>query len=181
MPSLVSQYGAIAVAATLYLLAAAFDARLRRVPNWINLTLLLAGLGWSVGTSAAGEGWAAAARAMGGVILGVAVLYVPFTFRWIGGGDVKLIAASGAWLGPLGCLELLVGSALAGGLLSGAALLFATSQDRRRVRDNLTAVALGAASPGSLQFTQGGPRVPYGIGIAAVAAAMVVRTVIRAG
>ena len=95
--------------ATIY--ASIIDYRERRVPNWLNAALAAAGIlaqysyfGWSgVGTALARLG------------VGFGVLIVPWAMHAMGAGDVKLMAAIGAWFGPL--LTLL--SFAVGGLIGG--------------------------------------------------------------
>jgi prepilin peptidase CpaA len=41
-----------------------------------------------------------------------------FAFRWIGGGDAKLMAAAALWLGAPGLAPLLIWTTLAGGVLT---------------------------------------------------------------
>jgi prepilin peptidase CpaA len=41
----------------------------------------------------------------------------------MGAGDVKLVAALGAWLGPLGAVQLAIAAALAGGLVAIVVML----------------------------------------------------------
>ena len=80
---------------------------------------------------------------------------VMFTFGWIGGGDAKLFAACGLWLGWSALAPFLLWTAMAGGLLS-IVLMIA----RRRV-------AAGPESDGwaARLMTRGAP-VPYGVAIA---------------
>jgi prepilin peptidase CpaA len=87
-------------------LAAASDLRHRRVPNELVLVALVLGLTRGV------------TMGLLGATVGLALLLPLFAVRWLGGGDVKLLAALGAWLGPWGVLVGgLYGIAL-GGLLS---------------------------------------------------------------
>ena len=86
--------------------------RLRRVPNWLTAAGLAAGL-----ACALPGGWRGLALATAGAALGFALL---LPFHWcgaMGGGDVKLMAAFGAFLGPAGILLAAFFAAIAGGLL----------------------------------------------------------------
>jgi prepilin peptidase CpaA len=95
------------------------DVRARRIPN--RLVMIIGGLGvlYSVLAIAPGSG---IARAMVGFALGFA-LWIPFYA--LGMGDVKLFAAASCWLSPSQVLVAALISALAGGILSIAALVLA--------------------------------------------------------
>lgn len=76
--------------------ASFFDIRRRRIPNrFLALACLL---GWLA--SGTMHRWDGLVHSSLGMITGAAC-WLPFwQLRWIGGGDVKLLAALGAWLGP---------------------------------------------------------------------------------
>jgi prepilin peptidase CpaA len=96
-------------------LASWIDYRQRRVPNWLNGALALAG--FIVQGSLFGvEGLQAAFL---GLSVGFGVLIVPWLMGGMGAGDVKLMMAIGAWIGPW--LTLL--SFCVGGLVGGAIAL----------------------------------------------------------
>lgn len=88
------------------------DLRTRRIPNWLTGLLAAAGVAY---TLAAGRGLA---HGFGGILVGF-VIWVPFwLLGWLGAGDVKLVAAAGAWLGPWATVEASVVAALLGAVLS---------------------------------------------------------------
>ncbi|MBH0238455.1 A24 family peptidase [Methylobrevis albus] len=89
-----------------------------------------------------------------GVLVGTFVL---FNFGWIGGGDAKLAAAIVLWLGPSLSLPFFVWTALTGGGLTLALMIF------RRVP--LPAVLLRQPWIARLYSPEVG--VPYGIALAA--------------
>ncbi len=83
--------------------ASVIDYRERRVPNWLNG--LLATLG--IIAQCAYAGWGGLGDALCGLAVGFGMLIVPWAMNGMGAGDVKLMAAIGAWFGPwlafLGC------------------------------------------------------------------------------
>jgi prepilin peptidase CpaA len=155
------------------LAAAAFDVAVRRVPNWLNVSILVAGLAvrGAIGGPEA-VGWGAI-----GVLVGLAIGLVPFALRIVGGGDVKLVAAAGAWLGPVGVVQMIVVGAAGGGVLALIILATGGKELRREVGTNLVgavyarrvpaapergkrqivplAVALGAAAVGVFLYMGG--------------------------
>jgi prepilin peptidase CpaA len=85
----------------------------RRIPNWLVLPYMAAGLvvaGCLHGLR--GVEWSLAGLLAGGVLM--AVLFV---LGGMGAGDVKLCAALGAWIGPSQMFLALVGMGLAGGVM----------------------------------------------------------------
>jgi prepilin peptidase CpaA len=105
-------------AALLVLLVAAalIDSRTVRIPNWLTSAGLLTGLGFAVlGSPSALDG---AAGALGGI--GVALLvFVPlWVVRALGAGDVKLMLAVGAFLGPLGVAQAAILVFVTGGVFA---------------------------------------------------------------
>jgi prepilin peptidase CpaA len=100
--------------------ASVIDLRSRRIPNWLTLPFLVAGLV----TGGVLHGLAGLVRGAAGAGLAVLLLGAFCFLRGMGWGDLKLCAAVGAWIGPgqLG-LALLV-TAVAGGLAAMAALLW---------------------------------------------------------
>ncbi|MGA2496656.1 MAG: A24 family peptidase [Tepidisphaeraceae bacterium] len=103
--------------------AAAADLRLRRIPNWLTLPLMLAGLTQSCTAAAT----VAPLASLLGLLAGGGLSLPMFVWGVRGGGDVKLLAATGTWLGPKGVLLVYLVAAVAGMLL---VLLQCTMQGR---------------------------------------------------
>jgi len=93
--------------------ASAFDIRTRRIPNALTLSAALAGLVFHITTS----GTAGAQLSAGGWATGLFLLLPFFVLGGMGGGDVKLVAALGAWLGASPTFWLVIYAGLAGGVL----------------------------------------------------------------
>ncbi len=94
------------------------DIRTRRIPNYLTLGTALAGLGFQLGC----HGWNGLVSGLLGLFLGLGLLLIPYILEGMGAGDVKALAAMGAWLGPFLTFWLFVYMALAGGLIAVAVL-----------------------------------------------------------
>jgi prepilin peptidase CpaA len=75
-------------------LAAYFDIKERRIPNWV----VLVGFTGGVVLSAL-QGSAQLIFSVASFFIGIVALLIPFAFGWMGAGDVKLFAAVGSLLG----------------------------------------------------------------------------------
>lgn len=103
----------------LVLLAGAYDARYRKIPNWLSLSGLILGLG--INTLFAGwEGLGAATLGFG---LAMSVYTPLYLVRGMGAGDVKLMAAIGAIVGPHEWFGIFIATALVGGVVSLTAII----------------------------------------------------------
>jgi prepilin peptidase CpaA len=94
--------------------AAVIDLRERRIPNWLTLGATAAGLAFHLWTS----GLSGLLFSAGGWVTGVAIFFLPFALGGLGAGDVKLVAALGAWLGWQDTVWLGLYTGAAGGLLA---------------------------------------------------------------
>ena len=91
-------------------IALVIDVRERRIPNWLTGLVFVTGM-----TNAVWNGHpTSVASALLGLAVGVAILIVPFIVNAVGGGDFKLLAAIGTWLGPVATLEAYCIAAVAG-------------------------------------------------------------------
>lgn len=94
-------------------LAAFFDLEWRRIPNWLILLGLIAGLGLN-GIRGLNEFY----LSLLGFALGIALFFIPFAFRWLGAGDVKYLGVIGAFLGPYLLPRVLWYSVVVSGLMA---------------------------------------------------------------
>ncbi|MGH7755067.1 MAG: prepilin peptidase [Vulcanimicrobiaceae bacterium] len=100
------------------------DVRARRIPNLLTGALALAALGF------AGFQGAIAFFTCAGLMVGVLLVgFVAFSLGWLGGGDVKLLAAAGGALGTHDVVAFLLYTAIGGGILAVAVTL-ATGRTR---------------------------------------------------
>lgn len=91
------------MATALALIAAYWDARERRIPNRLTFPAAVIGLLLS-----SLNGWHGLASGLEGLLAGFALLIVPYLLQVQGAGDVKLLAALGAFVGPLQVTRLLL-------------------------------------------------------------------------
>lgn len=107
------------VALAIGFIACITDLRHRRIPNL--LTFGAAGLALVFhGAVAGASGLQDAAM---GWLVGTALFLPFFLLRGMGGGDIKLLAALGAWLGPGDAFWLAIYASLAGGAMAVAVSL----------------------------------------------------------
>jgi len=99
---------------TLLALACVTDLRTRRIPNVLTFSAAAGAVLFHLVTG----GWQAAGWSIVGLFVG-ALLFLPmFALRGMGAGDVKLLAAVGAWLGPGQVAIVALATSLAGGVLA---------------------------------------------------------------
>ena len=90
------------------------DLRTRRIPQVLTLGGATAGFAFHF----ASGGWSGAALSAAGWALGIAIFLAPFALGGLGAGDVKLLGALGAWLGPGDVIWLALYAGVAGGVLA---------------------------------------------------------------
>jgi prepilin peptidase CpaA len=98
----------------LLVIATGVDLHSRRIPNWLVLPFLAAG----VIVNTASHGVKGLGQSTGGIALAVAVTGVLCWLRGMGMGDLKLCAAVGGWIGPGQLVIALVATGIAGGVLA---------------------------------------------------------------
>jgi prepilin peptidase CpaA len=156
----------------LAVVAAVYDLRTGRVPNVLTFGAAAAGFAFS----ALHAGLSGLGTSLLGCLAGF-VLFLPlFALGGMGGGDVKLLAAIGAWIGPMGALQAALWASLAGGVL---AVIVAISSGylREAVRNLFAMVAVwrtvGPSPISDVTLAESrGPRLAYAvpIGIGAIVA-----------
>ena len=112
----ISAVAAVVVA----VIACTTDLRSRRIPNW----LTFGGAGAAVLYHLLFTGSSAALSGVLGWLLGAALFFPLFVLRGMGAGDVKLLAALGAWLGPQTTFFVAFYTTIAGGLMAVLVALY---------------------------------------------------------
>jgi prepilin peptidase CpaA len=95
-------------------LACAYDLRTRRIPN----VLTFGAAGAAVVYHVVESGLIGGAASIGGWLVGAALMVGFYALGGLGAGDVKLLGALGAWLGPVGAVWLVLYTGIAGGVLA---------------------------------------------------------------
>jgi len=159
--------GAVLIALAL---AAREDVLRHRIPNALNATALLLGLG----LAGLAGGWSGFVDSVGGAATGFAVLFPFYLRRGMGAGDVKLMAAAGAYLDPSSAL-LAAAVALVAGVFLAVAVVTRKQAEARLLQEVAPAggaPAVWRAAAAFLSVRQ--ERFPYavaiGIGVAAALA-----------
>jgi prepilin peptidase CpaA len=147
--------------------AAIMDVQQHRIANRLTYPAMLAGLL----LRSFFFGWHGAVTALAGFFLAAGIIFIFYAVRAMGAGDLKLMAAIGAFTGPRNVLLVLVATAIAGGVL---AVIYAVY--RKRLTATLANVgsvmkfhALGGLRTHP-QLNLDNPealRMPYGLAIAA--------------
>lgn len=152
----------------LVVIAMSYDLHSRRIPNWLVAVALIAALPIQIVANGLPIGpiwW------ITGALTGGLLLMPGYLSRMLGAGDVKLMAAVGALLGPRAALEAVLLATAIGGVLA----FFALMRKRRLRRGVAGAMSmLIAMSADSAVTNTEHPRdtglsigsLPYGVAIA---------------
>jgi prepilin peptidase CpaA len=122
------------------IVAAVVDIRTRRIPN--ELTAVMSGLGLAM--AATGISGVHPAAAVAGFVIGMLLMMPGYLLGATGAGDVKLMAAVGAVVGPSLVVTAFLFTAIAGG-----ALAIVVAMRRGRVAAALAGTGRLIASPGA--------------------------------
>ncbi|MGN6320014.1 A24 family peptidase [Trinickia sp.] len=152
----------------LVVIAMSYDLHARRIPNWLVAIALIAALPIQIVANGLPIGpiWWVTGALTGGLLL------MPgYLIRMLGAGDVKLMAAVGALLGPRAALEAVLLATAIGGVLAFFALM-----RKRRLRRGvagamsmLIAMSADSATTSTAHERDAGLTVgslPYGVAIA---------------
>ena len=145
------------------------DAAVRRIPNTVVLTLLLAGVVLhtigptptlqSTGIFSLEPAALGFLKSMAGALIALLVFLPFYAIRALGAGDVKLLSGVGAFAGTAAFLNIALWVLLAGGVL--AVIRLAITGHPRLLMANMTAVMTGQFKPAQTLW-----RMPYAVAIA---------------
>lgn len=154
--------GAVLVA----LVGAVTDVRSARLPNRLTYTAVIAGLV----LRAAMMGWTGLKSGLIGIAIAGGLFCVLYVMGAMGGGDMKMMAAVGAWVGRTHVLTVLVAIALAGGVLALVSIVFNKNliqTVRNAVRLLIFRFTAGLEPHPEMNVqAPGSRRVPFGVAIA---------------
>jgi prepilin peptidase CpaA len=161
-----SSRGNVLIPLALTLWIAWGDLKTRRIPNYLTLGTAVAGLAYNCMS----QGLPGLVNGILGMLLGFACLILPYLWGGMGAGDVKALAALGAWLGPKLTLFLFCYMGIAGGVIALGYLAWKGSlwvkikQSWTFLLNLILCRPDGAPRPRSpVQLTEG---IPYGVAIA---------------
>ena len=103
--------------------AAAIDMKTRRLPNWLTVPGFVAGVIYHTAT----YGFSGLGYSLLGFLAGFSLLFVLWIIGGGGAGDVKLMGALGAWMGPTHIFIVFVLSAFIAVICSVAVVAFASA------------------------------------------------------
>jgi prepilin peptidase CpaA len=148
------------------LIAAFTDIRSQRIPNTLTYSSMVFALSFHV----LGSGLHGLLFSLAGLALGLAFLIMPYLMGGMGAGDVKLLGAVGAALGPKGVFVAALCTALVGGVYAAALMLIKYKDCKGLIARYATTLKIFNAT-GELYTIPAGenknpPKLCYGVAIA---------------
>jgi prepilin peptidase CpaA len=145
--------------------AGVLDWRYRRIPNWLTVSGLVAG----VAVNTVCYRWPGLKAALLGTALGLGLLLPFVLIRSLGAGDWKLAGALGACLGPRQLFSVLMGTVLVAGVMALAVVIWKGRLKRTLLNiAHLLAALFSLRMPGS-ELSLDDPqstKIPFGVAMA---------------
>lgn len=164
--------------------AAVLDLKSGKIPNWLTYPAILIGLG--LHALMGGIGPEPGRMGLVESLAGLAVGFIPLALFWlaggIGGGDAKLMAAIGAWVGPSLTISSLFYGAIVAAIMAIVVMIRKKLVVRtlRRVWHTLGLLMAPKMHPAN-PTTADSPKIPFAVALCLGTAAAVVEALVRAG
>jgi prepilin peptidase CpaA len=155
------------MAVAIALIAAATDLKTKKIPNLLTFGSAFA----AVVLHGVTGGWMAAGIALAGCAAGLALFLPMFALGGMGAGDVKLLAAVGACVGPMAVVWVALFTSIAGGVM--ALVVASYSGYLRKAFVNLFCLVMywrvegPRPAPDMTLTTHAGPRLAYAVPVLA--------------
>lgn len=155
----------------LVVVAAGFDLKSRRIPNWLVLAGFIASLILQI-TFSSFNSFSSFKDWGYGLLIGFGLFFPLYLLRAMGAGDVKLMAMVGSFLGPVSAIGAVLTTLVVGGVLSLAVALWngVFQQAMSNIYTHLNLAVLKKLSGGSSQIgimPASAGNLPYAVAIAA--------------
>jgi len=160
------QLGPWIPAVVVALVAGILDLRFRRIPNWLTVSGLAAG----VAVNTALFHWPGLKAALLGAALGLGLLLPFVLIRSLGAGDLKLAGALGACVGPRQLLAVLFATVLLAGVMALAVVIYKgrVAQTVRNIAHILAALfSLRMPAPDVSLDDPKSTKIPFGVAMSA--------------
>lgn len=164
-PNIVTDWTSITslvILAVTLVIAVYFEMKYSRIPNWLTLSAMCAGVlcGYVPGGPSLGS-------SVLGLAIGFGFLFIFYVFGGIGGGDVKLMGAIGALLGHTLIGTVIFYTAVIGGFMAIVALIWRGRSRASEAKPVAVPVGIVADSPPAVPAVSAGVlTIPYGLAIA---------------
>jgi len=148
-------------------LAVVCDLKTRRIPNVLTFGAALV----AVAVHGSLGGWQAVGSSLSGCVVGLALFFPFYALGGLGAGDVKLLAAIGAFLGPLATVWVGLFTSIAGGAMALVVALYSGYLHKAFV--NLWCLVMywrlegPRPAPDMTLATNRGPRLAYAVPVLA--------------
>ena len=164
MPTAVIQMPAVTAGIAVVVLALAVreDLLRHRIPNALNMAGVV--LGFGLATLAGGV--SGAIHSVEGALVGCTALIPFYLLRGMGAGDVKLMGATGAFLGPSGALLATALALIAGAVLAVGIIVWRLVEPRPRLEASPSGEASAAWRAAATISVVRKERFPYAVAIA---------------